>query len=116
MRGIPTPITGLASRHRRSARLPVARGEVKLTDPVEKYLPAEAPLFFYSVQTCSVVRLREMMRGSAIRNLIEAELAPSAIGNDEASIEQDIRDRAAITGQRHSRVAGRRRLDHAGRT
>ena len=39
VRGIPTPITGLASRHRRSARLPVARGEVKLTDPVEKYLP-----------------------------------------------------------------------------
>ena len=37
-----------------------------------------------------------MMRGSAIRNLIEAELAPSAIGNDEASIEQDIRDRAGL--------------------
>ena len=36
-----------------------------------------------------------MMRGSAIRNLIEAELAPGAIGNDEASIEQDIRARAA---------------------
>jgi len=43
----------------------------------------------------SVLRLREMMRGSAIRNLIEAELAPGAIGNGEASIEQDIRARAA---------------------
>jgi len=39
--------------------------------------------------------MREMMRGSAIRDLIEAELAPGAIANEQAAIEEDIRARAA---------------------
>jgi hypothetical protein len=36
-----------------------------------------------------------MMGASAIRDLIEAELAPGPIANDQASIEADIRARAA---------------------
>ena len=36
-----------------------------------------------------------MLRGSAVRDLIEAELSPGAIDNDQVSIEEDIRARAA---------------------
>src|SRR5215472_4100527 len=43
----------------------------------------------------SVRRMCEMMRGSAIRDLIEAELTPGAIDNEQAPIEQDIRARAS---------------------
>ena len=43
----------------------------------------------------SVLRMRDMMGASAIRDLIEAELAPGPIANDQASIEADIRARAA---------------------
>jgi len=39
--------------------------------------------------------MREMMRAPAIRDLIEAELAPGAGDNDEASIEEHIRAGAA---------------------
>ena len=40
-------------------------------------------------------RIRDMLRGSAVRDLIEAELTPGAIDNDQVSIEEDIRARAA---------------------
>jgi choline dehydrogenase len=43
----------------------------------------------------SVQRMRDIMRGAAIRDLIEAELAPGAIANDQESIEADIRARCA---------------------
>ena len=40
-------------------------------------------------------RIREMMRGPAIRNLIEVELVPGPIANEQAAVEEDIRARAA---------------------
>ena len=40
----------------------------------------------------SVQRMRDMMAASAIRGLIEEELAPGPIANDQTSIEADIRD------------------------
>jgi choline dehydrogenase-like flavoprotein len=43
----------------------------------------------------SVRRMRQMMRSPAVRDLIEAELTPGALDNDQLSIEQDIRARAA---------------------
>jgi len=43
----------------------------------------------------SVRRMRDMMRGPAIRDLIEAELVPGAVANEQAAIEEDIRARAA---------------------
>jgi len=42
-----------------------------------------------------VRRIRDMLRGSAARDLIEAELSPGAIDNDQVSIEGDISARAA---------------------
>ena len=39
--------------------------------------------------------MRDMMRGPAIRDLIDAELVPGAVANDQAAIEEDIRARAA---------------------
>src|SRR3984893_6570404 len=43
----------------------------------------------------SVRRMRDMMRGPSIRDLIEVELSPGPIANEQAAIEQDIRARAA---------------------
>jgi len=42
-----------------------------------------------------VRRIRDMLHGSAARDLIEAELSPGAIDNDQVSIEGDISARAA---------------------
>jgi choline dehydrogenase len=39
----------------------------------------------------SVRRMRDMMRERPIRALIEAELTPGPIANDQAAIEEDIR-------------------------
>jgi hypothetical protein len=39
--------------------------------------------------------MRDMMRGPAIRDLIEAELVPGVVADDQAAIEEDIRARAA---------------------
>jgi len=39
--------------------------------------------------------MRDMLRGPAVRDLIGAELTPGAIDNDQVSIEEDIRARAA---------------------
>ena len=39
--------------------------------------------------------MRNMLRGSAVCDVIEAELSPGAIDNDQVSIEEDIRARAA---------------------
>jgi choline dehydrogenase len=43
----------------------------------------------------SVRRMRDMMRGTPICGLIEAELTPGPIANEQAAIEEDIRARAA---------------------
>ncbi|MGA8759974.1 MAG: GMC oxidoreductase [Stellaceae bacterium] len=43
----------------------------------------------------SVRHMRDMMRGPAIRDMIEAELVPGPIVNDPAAIEDDIRARGA---------------------
>jgi choline dehydrogenase len=43
----------------------------------------------------SVRRMRDMMREPAIRDLIEAELTPGPISNQQAATEEDIRARAA---------------------
>jgi choline dehydrogenase len=40
----------------------------------------------------SVRRMRKMMCERAIRELIEAELGPGPIANEQAAIEEDIRD------------------------
>jgi choline dehydrogenase len=79
---------------------PLSRGHILLRSADPTAHPRIFPEYFSEPDDLralarSVLRLREMMRGSAIRDLIEAELAPGAIGNDEASIEQDIRARAA---------------------
>ena len=42
----------------------------------------------------SVRRMGEMMREQPIRDLIEAELTPGAIPNEQTTIEEDIRARA----------------------
>jgi choline dehydrogenase len=79
---------------------PLSRGHIQLRSADPMAHPRIFPEYFSESGDLrglarSVMRLREMMRGSAIRNLIEAELVPGAVGNDEASIEQDIRARAA---------------------
>lgn len=43
----------------------------------------------------SVSVMRDLMRGSAIRDVIETELVPGNIGDDQAAVEQDIRARTA---------------------
>jgi choline dehydrogenase len=79
---------------------PLSRGCVLLrsNDPTEH--PRIFPEYFSEPEDLrglarSVRCMRDMMRGSAIRDLIEAELAPGAIANEQAAIEEDIRARAA---------------------
>jgi choline dehydrogenase len=43
----------------------------------------------------SVRRMRDMMRGPSARDLIEVELTPGPIANEQAAIEEEIRARAA---------------------
>jgi len=79
---------------------PLSRGRILLRSADPTAHPRIFPEYFSEPDDLralarSVLRLREMMRGSAIRDLIEAELAAGAIGYDEASIQQDIRARAA---------------------
>jgi choline dehydrogenase len=79
---------------------PLGRGRVLLrsTDPTAH--PLIFPEYFSEPEDLralarSVRRMREMMRRPAIRDLIEAELTPGPIPNEQAAIEEDIRDRAA---------------------
>ena len=79
---------------------PLSRGRVLLRSNDPTAHPRIFPKYFSEPEDLralarSVGRMRDMMRGSAIRDLIEAELAPSAISNDQAAIEEDIRARAA---------------------
>jgi choline dehydrogenase len=78
---------------------PLSRGHILLRNADPTAHPLIFPEYFSAPEDLhalvrSVQRMREMMRGPAIRSLIESELAPGPIGDDEASIEADIRDRA----------------------
>jgi len=79
---------------------PLSRGHLLLRSSDPTVHPAIFPEYFSEPEDLhalarSVQRMRDMMRGPAIRDLIEAELAPGAIANDQASIEADIRARCA---------------------
>jgi choline dehydrogenase len=79
---------------------PLSRGHVLLRSADPMAHPRIFPDYFSEPEDLralarSVRRMRDMMRGSAVRDLIEAELTPGAIDNDQASIEEDIRARAA---------------------
>jgi choline dehydrogenase len=79
---------------------PLSRGHILLRNSDPTTHPLIFPEYFSEPEDLhalarSVQRMREMMRGSAIRHLIEEELAPGPIANDQASIEADIRARCA---------------------
>jgi choline dehydrogenase len=79
---------------------PLSRGHILLRNADPTTHPLIFPEYFSEPEDLhalarSVQRMREMMRGSAIRHLIEEELAPGPIANDQASIEADIRARCA---------------------
>jgi choline dehydrogenase len=79
---------------------PLSRGHVLLRSNDPAAHPRIFPEYFSEPEDLralarSVRRMREMMREPAIRELIEAELVPGAIENDQAAIEEDIRARAA---------------------
>ena len=79
---------------------PLSRGHILLRNADPTAHPLIFPEYFSEPEDLhalarSVRRIRDMMRASAIRDMIEAELAPGAIANDQASIEADIRARAA---------------------
>jgi choline dehydrogenase len=79
---------------------PLSRGHILLRRRDPKMHPRIFPEYFSEPEDLralarSVRRIRDMMRGSTIRDLIEAELAPGAIANEQAAIEEDIRARAA---------------------
>ena len=79
---------------------PLSRGHILLRNADPTAHPLIFPEYFSEPEDLhalarSVRRMRDMMRAPAIRDLIEAELAPGAIANDQASIEADIRARAA---------------------
>jgi choline dehydrogenase len=79
---------------------PLSRGHILLGSPDPTAHPRIYPEYFSEPEDLhalarSVMRMREMMRGAAIRDMIEAELAPGAIANDQALIEADIRARCA---------------------
>jgi choline dehydrogenase len=79
---------------------PLSRGCVLLRSNDPTAHPRIFPEYFSEPEDLralarSVRLMRDMMRGSAIRDLIEAELAPGAIANEQAAIEEDIRARAA---------------------
>jgi choline dehydrogenase len=79
---------------------PLSRGHILLRSPDPQAHPRIFPEYFSEPEDLralarSVRRMRDMLRGSAVRDLIEAELTPGAIDNDQVSIEADIRARAA---------------------
>ena len=78
---------------------PLSRGHILLRDADPTTHPLIFPEYFSEPEDLralarSVRRMREAMGMSAISGLIEAELAPGPIANDQASIEEDIRARA----------------------
>jgi choline dehydrogenase len=79
---------------------PLSRGHILLRSADPTAHPLIFPEYFSEAEdlhalTRSVQRMRDMMGASAIGGVIEAELAPGAIVNDQASLEADIRARAA---------------------
>ena len=79
---------------------PLSRGRILLRNADSTTHPLIFPEYFSEPEDLhalarSVQRMRDMMGASAIRDLIEEELAPGPIANDQASIEADIRARAA---------------------
>jgi choline dehydrogenase len=79
---------------------PLSRGHILLRNADPTTHPLIFPEYFSEPEDLhalarSVQRMRDMMGASAIRDLIEEELAPGPIANDQASIEADIRARAA---------------------
>jgi choline dehydrogenase-like flavoprotein len=79
---------------------PLSRGGVLLhgNDPTAH--PRIFPEYFSEPEDLqalarSVRRMRDMMRGPSIRDLIDVELTPGPIANQQAAIEEDIRARAA---------------------
>jgi choline dehydrogenase len=79
---------------------PLSRGHILLYSGDPAAHPRIFPEYFSEPEDLralarSVRRMRDMLRGPAVRDLIEAELMPGIIENDQASIEADIRARAA---------------------
>jgi len=79
---------------------PLSRGHILLHSADPAAHPRIFPEYFSEPEDLralarSVRRMRDMLRGPAVRDLIEAELTPGAIDNDQVSIEEDIRARAA---------------------
>ena len=79
---------------------PLSRGHLLLRSSDPTAHPRIFPEYFSEPEDLralarSARRIREMMRGPAIHGLIEAELVPGPIANEQAAIEEDIRARAA---------------------
>jgi choline dehydrogenase len=79
---------------------PLSRGHILLRSANPTTHPRIFPEYFSEPEDLralarSVMRMRDIMKEPAIRGMIEAELAPGAIANDQASIEADIRARCA---------------------
>ena len=79
---------------------PLSRGHILLRNADPTTPPLIFPEYFSEPEDLhalarSVQRMRDMMGASAIGGVIEEELAPGAIVNDQASLEADIRARAA---------------------
>src|SRR5271154_837942 len=75
---------------------PLSRGYILLRNADPMAHPLIFPEYFSEPEDLhalarSVMQMRDMMRGSAISHLIEVELAPGQIANDQESIEADIR-------------------------
>jgi choline dehydrogenase len=78
---------------------PLSRGHILLRSNDPTAHPRIFPEYFSEPEDLralarSVRRMREMMRGPAIRDLIEVELTPGPIANEQAAVEADIRARA----------------------
>ncbi len=78
---------------------PLSRGHILLRSTDPRAHPRIFPEYFSEASDLhalarSVRRMREIMREAPVRDLIEAELAPGAIPNDQSAIEADIRARA----------------------
>jgi choline dehydrogenase len=79
---------------------PLSRGHILLRSNDPTAHPQIFPEYFCEPEDLralarSVRRMRNMMGERAIRELIEAELGPGPIANEQAAIEEDIRARAA---------------------
>src|SRR4029077_13815329 len=79
---------------------PLSRGHILLRSADPTAHPRIFPEYFSEPEDLrslarSVRRMRDMMREPAIRDLIEAELTPGPISNQQAATEEDIRARAA---------------------